>query len=176
MEIAQIYAIAVAGFSLALMALNCRSAIKQFWKHAAYLGSKYLTYPHLVRRHRLLRLSIGPWTPSEILTRVVYASVNLFCLCFRTSSMTTADVRARNLALINLVPVSAGPHLSFLADLLGISLSAYKLLHRSAGLMSFALMLFHVLNAVSHHLSFSLADPAHFFGLVVSRFPPWPRR
>lgn len=175
MEVTQIYAMTMGDFFLTLIALNCRSPIEQVWKYAACLTSKYLTYPYLLRRHHVPCLwTIGPWTPADILIQAVYATVNLFCLCFRASSMSEAGVRARNLALINLVPVSAGPHLSFLAEVLGVSLSTYKLLHRSAGLMSSALTLSHVLTAVSSRASFSLVESTHLFGVVVEyvRHPP----
>jgi hypothetical protein len=168
MDITQIYAMAMGGFFLTLIALNCRPYIEQAWKRVAGFTSKYLTYPYLFRRHHVPYLwTIGPWTPADILIQAVYVTANLFCLCFRASSMPEAGVRARELALVNLIPVSAGPHLSFLADVLGVSLSTYKLLHRSAGLMSSALTLFHVLTTVSSRASFSLVGSAHIFGFVV---------
>ena len=168
MDIPQIYATAAAGFFSILMVCNSRALVEQAWK---YLISKYLTHPHLLHRHRLLGLwTIGPWTPAEILSQALYLTVNLFCLCFRASSISIAGVRARNLALVNLIPVSAGPHLSFLADVLGVSLSTYKTMHRSAGLMSSALTLVHVLTAVANREPFSLTELPHLFGLIVAYF------
>lgn len=72
------------------------------------------------------------------------------------------------LSLINMVPLFAGFHLSFLADLLGVSVSMYQHIHSSVGLMSFFLVLFHVLVAVTSGISFSLATGQDLFALIVS--------
>lgn len=48
-----------------------------------------------------------------------------------------------------MVPLFAGLHHGFLADLFEISLDVYRSIHRSAGLMSFFLAPFHVLTSYS---------------------------
>ena len=48
-----------------------------------------------------------------------------------------------------MIPLFAGLHHGFLADLFGISLDMYRRIHRSAGLMSFFLALFYVLTSYS---------------------------
>lgn len=124
--------------------------------------SKYLIYPHLLRRHRFL----GPWTPVIILTHLIYITVNMFCLSYRTPSFLEAATRAGTLSLVNSFLPFAGPHLSFFADLTGLSISGYKLIHRSTGLVSFSLALFHVFGMLKSQ-PFLLSIPGNLFGLVV---------
>jgi len=67
-----------------------------------------------------------------------------------------------------MILVFAGPHLGFLADLLGLSMSTYRHLHRSVAIMSCSLTLFHVLVAVALHPSFGLDLPQNLFAVIVS--------
>jgi hypothetical protein len=116
------------------------------------LTDKYLSYPHVLRRHRYL----GPWSGASVVLQRVYISVNALCLGFGVSSIWTAGPRAANLSLINLIPLFAGSHLSFLADVLGITLRMHRRFYRSAGLMSFALLVLHILMMVAKRTSFPL--------------------
>jgi len=76
---------------------------------------------------------------------------------------------AANLALINMMPLYLGPHLSFLADLFGISLKSFRIVHRSAGVMSFVLMLLHIFVVIARGIGgFSLRVPENLYGVVVS--------
>jgi hypothetical protein len=163
MNITQIYAIAAGGFFTVFLFFNFLPRTTRFREKASLFMSKHLLYPYLLGRHRLL----GPWSRADILIQLTYITVNLFCLSFRTLNISEASLRAGSLSLINMTPLFAGPHLGFLADLFGFSLDTYRLLHRSAGLMSFACILFHVLVVVANRISFSLAVPEHLYGLIV---------
>jgi len=48
-----------------------------------------------------------------------------------------------------MIPLLAGPHFAFLADLLGLSLKTIRGVHRSAGWMTAALVLLHAMAAAS---------------------------
>ncbi|PVH67378.1 hypothetical protein DL98DRAFT_643971, partial [Cadophora sp. DSE1049] len=96
---------------------------------------------------------------------VIYIAGNSFCLGFR-ADIAKAGVRAGNLSLINMIPLFSGPHLGSLADLLGISLSTFRLMHRSAGIMSCSLVLFHVLAVFVSHTAFSLRGIANLSAVV----------
>jgi hypothetical protein len=164
MEITKVYAIAAGGVLLIFISVNLRPYIARSWATAALLTDKYLTYPQLLHRHRFL----GPWSPSSIGLQLLYIGVNVLCLWLHVPSIWTAGLRAANLSLINLIPLFAGPHLSFLADLLGITLHMYRRFHRSAGLMSFVLLVLHILTVVAKRTSFPLHNPENLFGLIVS--------
>lgn len=113
-------------------------------------------------------LFLAPWTPAIVLLQLIYIMANVFCISFR-APLLEAATRAGALSLINLFVPFAGPHLSFVADLTGMSLNTFKLVHQSTGLMSFSLALFHVL-FMAKSRPFSLNVPENLFGLVVSMF------
>ena len=52
--------------------------------------------------------------------------------------------RAGSLAAINITPLFLSIHLDFLADALGLPLKIVQEVHKSAGVMTFALMTLHV--------------------------------
>jgi predicted ferric reductase len=111
---------------------------------------------------------LGPWTFADLLLQAIYIASNSFCIRFRCSDIAEAGVRAGNLSLINMIPLFLGPHLGFLADILGISLSTFRLMHRSAGMMSCSLVLFHVLAMLVSHTAFPLRGTANLSAVVVS--------
>ena len=167
MEITLGYAIALGGVLLIPLIINllpCLPYLRPFTPTFLQQVFKYLTYPYLVRRHRYL----GPWTRADIIIQLVYIAGNSFCLGFRVSDIAKAGVRAGNLSLINMIPLFLGPHLGFLADILGVSLSAFRLMHRSAGLMSSGLVLLHVLATLVSHTAFSLRGVTSLSAVVVS--------
>ncbi len=77
-------------------------------------------------------------------------------------------MRAGTLSLINLIPLYSGLHLSFLADMLGLSVRTYTKLHGSIGVTSGALAAFHIGVALagSKHASFN--SESRLYGLIVS--------
>ena len=161
MDVPQIYATAAGGFFLVFILVKFLSRTVR--ERIALFTSKHLTYPYFIHRHRLL----DPWTRSGILIQLIYIALNVFCLGFRVSTLPKAGLRAGNLSLANMIPLLAGPHLSFLADILGFRLGTYRRVHRSAGVMSFALLLFHVLVVAFQRTSLSLRIPEHLYGTIV---------
>ena len=145
MEITEIYAIVVGGVAFAFLFRTLCSVLTSFAAFFSLRISKHLIYPYVLDRHALL----GPWSAADVLVQSIYLAVNLFCITFRVADLSQAGNRSGTLCLINLGPLFAGPHLDFLADLLGLPLKAYRCVHRSAGLLSFALAIFHVLAAVA---------------------------
>ncbi len=132
---------------------------------------RYLTYPYLVCQHRFW----GPWTLADIIIQFIYIASNSFCLGFRVSrlgfrvaSIAKASMQAGTLSLINMIPLFLGPHLSFLANILGVSLSTFWHIHRSAGLMSPALVLFHALVIVISGTAFASSDAKNLPAVIVS--------
>jgi len=103
-----------------------------------------------------------------VLAQLIYIAVNVFCFSFRASSISQAGLRAGTLSIVNLIPLFAGLHISFLADLLGVTLATFRQIHRSAGVMSVLLALFHVPVAVASRSSFALALPQNLFAVIVS--------
>jgi hypothetical protein len=166
MEITLAYAIALGGVLLTLLLINLLPRLPYLTFSTPPLLQRlmYLKYAYLVRRHQFL----GPWTFADILVQVIYIASNSFCLGFRVSDIAKSGLRAGNLSLINMVTLFLGPHLSFLADILGISLSTFRLIHRSAGMMSCSLVLFHVLAMLVSSRAFPLRGIANISAAVVT--------
>lgn len=95
--------------------------------------------------------------------------MNMLCMTFRVSSVKEALGRAGTLAMINLTPSFFAFHLSFLADLLGVSLSDYRRIHRMTGRMSFFLSVIHALATLHGDPSFSRDIPKNLYAIIVSR-------
>ncbi|PVH70391.1 cell surface metalloreductase [Cadophora sp. DSE1049] len=163
METVDIYAICVSGTFAAFFLITFRSRFLHFVQHIVLLISKYLTYPQILLRHS----SFGPWSLAGIIVHTAYITANVYCLGFWKLTAAKVGLRAANLALINMMPLYLGPHLSFLADLLGVSLKSFRMVHRSAGMMSFVLVLLHILVVIARGTSgFSLSVPENLYGVV----------
>ncbi len=165
MEITQIYAIAAGGVILLLVVLNASSLFKHGFESLNILRSKYLTYPLLVQRHRFF----GPRSPADIIVQSLYTLLNGFCLFFRVASLKEVGDRAGTLSMINMAPLFFGLHLSFLADLFGLSMSNCRRIHRSAGLMFVTLLILHVFIALRANPTYFLRATKHLYLIIVSR-------
>lgn len=163
MDITQAYATAAGGIIILFVLANSLSHIARLIELVYSFTSVYLTYLYLLSRHRFL----GPWTRAGVLTQLIYMAANLFSLSYRVSAISQAGLGAGTLSWINMIPLFAGPQIGFLADLLGVSVAAYRYLHRSAGLVSSALFLFHVLTMVGRG-SLPVGTGRGLFGVIVS--------
>ena len=163
MEITQVYAVVVGGIASAFLLLALMSSLAPFWAYIRLQMTKHLMYPYILNRHAL----IGPWSAADVLLQVVYLTVNLFCISFRVANLSQAGLRAGTLSLINLCPLFSGPHLDFVADLLGLSLKGYRRVHRSAAFVAFALAIFHVLVVAATKSSTFRVESLHPFVIIV---------
>jgi hypothetical protein len=159
----QIYAVSVGGIFAFLLLTN---TLPYFWVVLALahrLTLRHLVFPQLLRRSRYLE----PWSRADILVQIFYIAANAFCLGFKAASLSEAGTRAAHLSLINIAPAFAGPHLSFLADILGVSLDTFRRIHRSAGAVSAMLVAFHVSTVVAAQTPFPLRGAQNMGALVV---------
>lgn len=100
--------------------------------------------------------------------QLIYLVANIFCASFRVPTAKEASVRTAHLSLINMMPAYFGFHLSFICDLLGVSLAKYRLFHASTGTMSVLFGLPHVLIHATSKPSFKVGESWQIFGLIVS--------
>jgi len=164
MKITQVYAVAAGSIFCSLFILGLRRYIRLLLKRINLQASQYLIYPQLIGRHRLL----NPWSWADMLMQLSYVGVNMFCIGFKAPSIYAAGLRAAELSLINLIPAFAGPHLSFLADIFGLSLASFRRVHRSFGAMSFFLLNFHIFAMIGKRIPFPLHQAENLWGLIVS--------
>jgi hypothetical protein len=163
MDIIQIYAISAGGaFSIAAF-VHLLPYISPFITYVSLGVSKHLTYPYLVDRHWIL----GPWTRAGVIVQLIYVAVNLFCAGFGASTIADAGLRAGTLAVVNMIPLFAAPHLAFASDLIGVSLKSIRSIHRSAGSMVFLLGLLHVVVVAASNVSLHPDVTRHLFAIIV---------
>jgi hypothetical protein len=164
MDITKLYALVAGSFFFCLFVFRIRRCIRSFLKFINFQASQYLIYPRLIHRRRYL----SPWSWADALLQLSYIGLNMFCIGFKFPSIHTASLRAADLSLINLILVFAGPHLNFLADILGLSLTTYRRVHRSFGIMSCFLLSFHALTMLADRVYFPLRIADNLWGLIVS--------
>ncbi|OJD23047.1 hypothetical protein ACJ73_05605 [Blastomyces percursus] len=161
MNVTEIYAIAAGGTLAFLIMVRFLSHLIRLKSIVSVLIAKHLTYPYLLDRHQLF----GPWTRLDFLCHLLYYAINVFCLCFPSLSASDAGRRAGTLSLINMIFLFAGMHLSFVADLLGVSLRRCRGSHRAAGWMVTVLSVTHAV-LMSGRTPFPLRDGGNLFALI----------
>ncbi|KAJ5741589.1 hypothetical protein N7533_010998 [Penicillium manginii] len=140
MEPLVIYAILAGSLLLTFALIRILKSLVQWKDSARVFVFRHLIYPSVISRHSLA----GPWSPAGILTHLTYATINIFLACYKSSSLEIIGRRAGDLSLINMAFPVVALHLSFAADLLGISLPFYRKLHRVSGWMTAALTVLHM--------------------------------
>lgn len=141
MKALEIYGI-VAGSIFATFCLaRTATTLARWTKSLSTLVNRHLVLPFLVGRHRLL----SPWSWGNVLLHLSYITVNIFLVFFGGGSFLSAYHRAGILASINLIFLLSAMHLSFLADLMGISLRNCQRVHRAVGWTTVVLQAFHII-------------------------------
>jgi len=164
MDVPLTYAIAAGGSIVLLLFIHSATHLTRFLGPCRTLIRKYFLLLTLVGRHRFF----GPWTFAQVSFQLVYLVANIFCASFRVSTAKEASVRAGHLSLINMMPAYFGFHLSFICNMLGVSLATYRLFHASTGTMSVLFGLLHVLIHAASKPSFKVGESWQMFGLIVS--------
>lgn len=165
MNILAIYAIAAGGFCIALFLIQTRSILINCTESLSVLLYRHLILPVIINRHRVC----GPWTRAGVLVHISYIIINVALVFFRTDSLVEAGRRAGELALINTIFPLSGGHLSYIAELLGITWRTCCKIHRATGWMTVILLSFHVMaEAQSKNFSFSLSESRNLLTMIVS--------
>ncbi|KAL3439934.1 hypothetical protein BJX65DRAFT_317238 [Aspergillus insuetus] len=163
MDATAIYAITAGGIFAALFLTRTLRYLAKRSKLFSILVSRHLILPFMVDRHQLW----GPWTRISVLLHVSYATINIFLTFFRMKSWAGAGRRAGELALVNLIFLLSAIHLSYLADLAGITCRTCRRIHRAVGWMTVALVSFHIVVEVqAKQFSFPLHSMQNLFTLI----------
>lgn len=140
MDALAIYAIIVGSILLVLVFIRLLRSLT-WWKGPVRVFIyRYIIYRYVVSRHSFW----GPWSPIGIIEHLIYITVNSILVLFRRTSLENVARRAGSLSLINMVLVLGAGYLSYAADLLGVSLTRYRKMHRAAGWMIMGLAVLHV--------------------------------
>lgn len=161
----QLYAITAGGvFAIIIVTRLISHLLRVLKEHALVFFLKHILYPLCINRHRIL----GPWSRASFVFQQIYWAVTILCLSYKASDLSDAGMRAGTLSLINLIPLYSGLHLSFLTDMLELSMRTYTKLHGSIGVMSGALVIFHIAVAVASSKHSSFSSGSQLYGLIVS--------
>lgn len=125
---------------------------------------RYIVYPYLVRRHRM----VGPLTRGRFCLVVLFVAVNAFFCAFKASSLAEAGIRIGDIALVNMIPLYFGIHQSFVADLLGLRLYSYRFLHALIALACVLQVMIHSIMEIRVHKSSAFGDENQLYGTIVS--------
>jgi hypothetical protein len=139
MDLTFYYEIAASGFLSILVLVNF---ITRFEDRFIILTSKL--NPYFIGRYSLL----GPWSRADLIIHAIYITTNICSFSIRVP-ISKASMQAGTLSVVNMVVVFASHHLSFFADLLGVSINTYQQIHHAAGLVALALLIFHVLVVIA---------------------------
>lgn len=126
-------------------------------------GLKHLAYRCIATRSGILK----SWSVGNSLLVAAYLAANLTCIFIDLPTTEKAGARAGTLALINMLILYLGPCLSFIADVLHISLRAHRRIHAYAGRIVLMLTIFHTIVAVIRQGSFSLKETRNIWPFVV---------
>ena len=146
MNITQIYTITTDAILSLLLIICAMLFFHQIFWSCSVLLAKHFLYPLILQWYHFF----GPWSWAQVILHLIYMTVNTFCSTFRVSSIKELGKRAGTLSLINMISSYFNYHLSFISNMLSLSLITYHHIHASAGAMSIVLDLFHaVINVAS---------------------------
>ncbi|CAG7978344.1 unnamed protein product [Penicillium olsonii] len=140
MEATFIYAIIAGSIFLLLIILKLWQMLLPWQSTLKRAFARHITYPYVLQRHRLM----GPWSRGIVFIHIAYFVSHVVIILFQDRSLVNIRARAGVLSLVNLILPLSAIHLSYLADILGLSLRNYRRLHRSVAWMCSGLLLIHV--------------------------------
>lgn len=166
----QICAVAAGGTFSLLVLVHILPYLVPFCTRVSLFLSKHFTYPYILHRHQIL----GPWTRAGIVLQLAYLALNVFCIAvfdlswhgLKACTFAEAGDRAGTLAIVNTIPLYAGFHHAFAADVLGLPLKTIRAIHRTTGWMACGLLLLHAMVAASQ-ASLPLSVPQNLFAAIV---------
>lgn len=170
-DITHMYALVASSIFGALLLLNTRTYLRAAFAITQRFILRHLVFPSLIPRTRYWE----PWTRADTLLQACYLTINVFCLVFNAATLEIAGLRAARLSLVNLAPTFAGPHVSFLADILGVSLTTCRRIHRSAGVMSMLLAAFHIIVTMAFERTVPILGLRNIGALIVRSCNPVPQ-
>ncbi|KKZ60270.1 hypothetical protein EMCG_04997 [[Emmonsia] crescens] len=162
MDILKVYAYIAAGMAVSLL-------LHQHILHGlSYLLDRRITVkltprPYLLRRRWLC----GPITRSRAVLHALHLAGTLACNLLGVNTLREASSRAGSLALLHVTPLFFGQQFSLAAELLGVSLRAYHLLHKSFAIMAVIQSTLHVVIS-AWNTAFDLSDRMFRYGFVAA--------
>lgn len=92
---------------------------------------RHAVYPRIFQGQHFINPS-----RAEVTLHALHWAATAFCNFYDIHSIPDAGRRAGTLAIIHLAPLLATSHLSFVSDLMGLSLAVSRAIHRAFGIMA----------------------------------------
>ena len=144
--ITDVYFSALGGIVGLLVLRNLATPFERTVKTLRIFVQRRLIYPVILPKTKW----IGPWAVSTILLQISLLGVNLFMVFYQAPKADLKGRQAGTAAMVNLTPFYLTSHLAYGADVFGLSLSTFRMLHR---LFSVTIMV-----TIAIHVAFSTAS------------------
>lgn len=121
---------------------------------------RHIIYPRLFENKHLVNPGRG-----DVVLHLLHWGTTAAFNTIGIKEWSQASVRAAQIAIVHVFPLLASRQLSFVADLVGLSLGSMQKLHASFGTMAFVQGLLHVVISAQ---GITLSSSSVIFGMAVS--------
>lgn len=123
---------------------------------------------HLCLPRRIPHMTwLGAWTWWSFLVQTIITGANLVLIFVRAPNIKSAGQRAGEVAVVNLTLLFLGPQLSDHADLLNLSLTQMKVVHRGATWLLLVAVAIHVVILQPSQSVFTSKPSKDLYGVIV---------
>lgn len=157
-----VYSIASCSVVCILAYLNFRPQIRDLRERLRIPALRYLIYPRLIR-HR----HFGYWSRADVMMQAIYLGVNVLCICYKATSISSTGLRAANLALIHVAVLYSTLSLGLVTNILGLKRVIARYLHVWVGAMVLILLAWHALAIAVSGKPVSLSKPENMWAVIV---------
>jgi hypothetical protein len=158
----EIFAIAVGGIVVLLICSHLSAKCLMLVQHTGYWFGKHL-WKAISHKQKRLR----PWTLWKLMVQFVWVGLNIFVAFYGFTSLRTAARRAGEVAMVDMGLFYLGPHLSYQADSLQLSLAQIKSLHCGITWSFMVMMIFHVIVLRPTQPIFVPSQSRQLYGVIV---------
>lgn len=164
MSPAEWYAIALAGILVTLVLFNVVITHRHVLRRRRPLWVANILFRAVFRRH-----DWPSWTWSTVVCQLLLVSSNATLVFCRATDIESAARNAGQVAILDMVLFYLGPHFSFLADVLGVSVSTVKSIHSGMTLPFVVTIAFHAVVLRPPHSIFATPPSKELYGVIVSQ-------
>ena len=163
MNVVEVYGLILGVVHLILVSRHVLSWGKRLLKQLHRLSDKHLRLPYALSR----RWWIGPWTRLVVLRQVIMTTITLFVVFYNATDASSIVSHAGVASIVNMTPVYLAPHMSYGADLFGLSLPTFRSLHAEIGASMVLPVTVHVAAAMKNSSTPLWAGTESQYGVLV---------
>ena len=154
---------AAGGFAILIFYQIIITLFMYFRRYVLFFIFKYFIHSIIIPRSRFT----SPMTLWFLIFTILYWSGTAACNIIGVTTLLQASNRAGLLSVIKLAPLITFNRLGLGANILGLSLRTFQLIHSSVGIMAIIQASIHIL-LILKQITFNSINPVHFYGLLVS--------